>query len=214
MKAIEQSERYTLSKLVAQNLKQYILDQKLAPGDKLPAERELSLIMNVSRAILREALRSMESSGILEIRHGEGSYVANRFLSPLIDRLSFQVQMMGTSHHEIREIRFLLESAALDAAAGQTDPAFHDNLDRLAMTAAESDPEADISFHMAVIRAQRNDSFTQLAEFFIRLASSAPVPSERSSLEEHREYAAALRKQDIDGAKKILRKHLGMMSEE
>lgn len=116
MKPIEKSERTTISKLVVQNLKQLILERGIVPGEKLPAERELSQTLGVSRAILREALHSLESSGILEIKHGEGTYVVLNFMNPLFEQLLFILQMDKKIVHEIHEVRYLLEAAALAAA--------------------------------------------------------------------------------------------------
>jgi GntR family transcriptional repressor for pyruvate dehydrogenase complex len=215
MKAIEQTERYTLSQLVVQNLKQYILEQEMMQGDRLPAERELSRIMNVSRAILREALRSLESSGIVEIRHGEGTFVSNRYMNPMLESLSFAMRMKGTSSREITEIRYLLEAAALDAAVEHADPHMFDELEQLTKTAADrgrSDEErmvAHAALHLAIIRCTGNESFIRLAELFVMQTPEIANRSDSHQFEEeHRRYIDALRRKDVITAKQILKSQL------
>ncbi|KRG14020.1 hypothetical protein ACA29_06530 [Lederbergia galactosidilytica] len=78
MKPIQENERFTLSKIISDDLKEYILKNKLTTGDRLPSERELSTKMEVSRVIIREALRSLEATGIITIRQGEGAFVNTR----------------------------------------------------------------------------------------------------------------------------------------
>ncbi|PYI53966.1 FadR/GntR family transcriptional regulator [Paenibacillus flagellatus] len=216
MKPIEKAERYTLSKLVVHNLKQYIVENGILPGQKLPAERELAQIMKVSRAILREALRSLESAGILEIRHGEGAFISANSLSPLLEQLSFAASLSGSNAGELLEIRYLLEAAAVDAALKKGGAFPFDELERLIEAAAApgapkpQTDEADAAFHLAVVRTLGNGSLAQLAELFIRQAATAdggPAAPARAA-EEHARYVRALREANAEAAKFVLREHL------
>lgn len=217
MKPIEKAERYTLSKLVVQNLKQYMIQHNMTPGDKLPAERELSQIMNVSRAILREALRSLESSGILEIRHGEGAFISANSLSPLLEQLSFAASMSGAGGGELLEIRYMLEAAAIDEMIRRGGAFPLEELERLRSAAASAEPggphasEADAQFHLAVVRSMRNESLTSLAELFIRQAAANNRDHSDTGRvnKEHERYMLALGAADAESAKRVLREHLG-----
>lgn len=219
MKPIEKSERYTLSQLVVQNLKQLILERNMAPGEKLPAERELSQILGVSRAILREALRSLESFGILEIKHGEGTYVAANFLNPLFEQLSFVLQMNEKTVQEIHEVRYLLEAAAL-AAAPSPSPEVWEELQRLADDYANPElPLAeraalDAKFHLTLIGSLQNKTLVYLAEPFVQQVKVETV-SESTIVQRSREhtlYLDAIRKGDMLLAKNILLEHLSTSS--
>jgi GntR family transcriptional repressor for pyruvate dehydrogenase complex len=219
MKPIEKAERYTLSKLVVQNLKQYMIQHNMTPGEKLPAERELSQIMNVSRAILREALRSLESSGILEIRHGEGAFISANSLSPLLEQLSFAASMSGTDGGELLEIRYMLEAAAIDELIRRGGAFPLEELERFRSAAAAAKPgdlqaqtsEADAQFHLAVVRSLRNDSLTSLAELFIRQAAAKRQDHSDTArvANDHERYMLALGAADAESAKRVLREHLG-----
>lgn len=214
MKPIEKAERYTLSKLVVQNLKQYMAERKMTLGDKLPAERELAQLMNVSRAILREALRSLESAGILEIRHGEGAFLAANSIAPLLEQLKFSASMSGANGAELLQIRHMLEASAIDEQTAQGGVFPIEEMERLlAEIRSSADDaawaEADASFHLAIVRSLGNESLTALAELFIRQTDSPSAASRRSEAEqEHVQYVQALRNRDTEQAKKLLRAHL------
>lgn len=80
------------SKAVERQIESLILEGILRPGDRLPAERELSKTIDVSRPILREALKELEDHGLLVTRHGEGTFVADVigsiFAQPVVDLIS------------------------------------------------------------------------------------------------------------------------------
>ena len=215
MKPIEKSERYTLSQLVVQNLKQLILERGIVPGERLPAERELSQTLGVSRAILREALRSLESFGILEIKHGEGTYVALNFLNPLFEQLSFILQMDNKTVHEIHDVRYLLEAAALAAAPAPTPEEWdklHEISDHYARAELEPAERAalDAQFHLTLIGSLQNKTLLYLAEPFVKQLNEQNLSEAdiQQSSKEHELYLNAIREGDMILAKDILRVHL------
>src|SRR5574342_330648 len=65
-----------VSEGIVEQVRDLITSGRLKPGDRLPAERELALTLSVSRSAVREAIRAMESLGIVEARAGEGTFVA------------------------------------------------------------------------------------------------------------------------------------------
>jgi DNA-binding FadR family transcriptional regulator len=219
MKPIDKVERYTLSKLVVRNLKQYIIENRLATGEKLPAERELAQEMNVSRAILREALRSLESSGILEIRHGEGAYIAANSLNPLLEQLAFTTRMSGNDGKDLIDMRLLLERALIDEALDQGSSLPIAEMERWNESLAAQSPgddigqavEADVQLHLALFRARGNHALLQLAELLLRLSAEAAL--ERGSLKqlvvENSRYIGALRNGDARAAKLALGEPVG-----
>lgn len=70
-----QKQRGKVYEGVLNQLKSYIEENHLEPGDKLPSERELSEQLNVGRSSIREALRAMELLGLIETRRGEGTFM-------------------------------------------------------------------------------------------------------------------------------------------
>jgi len=72
MKQIEPVRRVNLTAKVMDSIKEYIASNDLGPGDRLPSEKVLTSSLNVSRNILREALKSLEAVGLIQIRVGDG----------------------------------------------------------------------------------------------------------------------------------------------
>src|SRR5581483_6414933 len=114
----EPAARYTggrrVSERVADELRAYIVNNELAPGDKLPPERVFLEQLGVSRSSLREAVRVLATLGLVEVRHGDGMYVG-----PGVDADSSAL-FDATEEHALRnlvETRLGVELAAVTAAA-------------------------------------------------------------------------------------------------
>lgn len=96
---------------VAGQLRQRILAGELKDGDQLPPEDELTELFGVARTTLREALRVLESQGLIKIRRGRGGgpVVTHPDLEPLTEALSVFLQLLGTKAADIYEARRLIE---------------------------------------------------------------------------------------------------------
>lgn len=106
------SEVKSLSWIVSDRIKQYMMDQQLKPGDRLPPERALSEALAVSRPVVREALSHLETLGLIVKHQGRGLFVKEQNLSRL-----FQ-EMLPPNHDkqafkQLVEFRFMIEQAAL-----------------------------------------------------------------------------------------------------
>lgn len=216
MKPIDKTERYTLTELIVRNLKTYILDREMKPGDKLPAERELCQTLGVSRAVLREALRSLESAGLLQIRHGEGSYVAVHFFNPLYEQLHFIQRMAPNRQRDLQGIRYLIEASAIESASRLDARAWDERVElaeRFAQSAGldvASRSELDARFHLALIRSLDNKTLEEMAEAFLRLNDRFDDSDEahRAHAREHDLYLNAIREGNLELAKTLLEQHL------
>lgn len=99
-------------------LRGLIISGQLQPGERLPAEAELSAQMGVSRGSLREAVRVLVDSGVLDVRRGDGTYVTALTPELLLSGLGTAVQMMrDTSMLKLIETRRVLEPAVTALAA-------------------------------------------------------------------------------------------------
>src|SRR5215475_12267108 len=111
---------------VAQSVVNRILDLvrtgMLLPGDRLPSERELIDILNISRPSLREALRALSMLGIVDTRHGGGAYITNLEARTLLAPLDFFLSLSRSNLADAFESRRIVETeivrkAALNATA-------------------------------------------------------------------------------------------------
>lgn len=88
-----------------QSVKEHILREKLQPGDAMPTELQLIEALGVSRSNLREAIRSLVTLDILEVRHGTGMFVGQMSLRPLVEGLAFKgVVLPGEDYETLRQI--------------------------------------------------------------------------------------------------------------
>ena len=182
MEPLQKNERLTLSKIVSEQLKQFILDNHMLPGDKLPSEREMFKKFSVSRTVLREALRYLELSGFLVIRHGEGAFIKEQDLSPLMDQLVFQWKTIKREDRkELHDLRIMLELNAVDMIVSNGSA---DDLDLIEKSAklcsqesnADKQAELDHQFHTTLIQSTHNRYFIQLAAPILQLCNALNIP--------------------------------------
>jgi GntR family transcriptional repressor for pyruvate dehydrogenase complex len=150
---------------VAEQLREAILSGQLSPGDALPAERELAETFGASRASVREALRVLQAQGLIT---GGGAptpaVVSEAFVHPARDALITLLRLNRVELRDLVELRCVLESAAMERAAETRDPerlaearrALEDM--RIANVSVEAFDEADIRFHVALVRASGNEA--------------------------------------------------------
>lgn len=94
---------------IVDQIKQLILDGELIVGDRLPSERDLSEMYQVSRASVREALKALETIGLLESRHGGGNYIVNHLKEQLTDNLSLVFVLDHCKLKDLTSLRYALE---------------------------------------------------------------------------------------------------------
>ncbi len=141
-----------------------------SPGDRLPAEADLCVRLDVSRTSLREAIRILETLGVLETRHGSGTYVSTLEPATLIRGLALATDLLPLSGVlELMEVRRVLEGAcAGQAAARATDEDMSALADLVRRMEAEPDASAyseiDHRFHMVVARLSGNASLASFVE--------------------------------------------------
>jgi DNA-binding FadR family transcriptional regulator len=151
-------------------LRALIADGALRPGDRLPSEGELCERLGVSRGSLREAIRTLAALGVLETRHGSGSYVSELRAADLIGSLSLTVGLLPMAGVlELTELRRVLEPHAAALAAARIDEDTVASLDRVlseieSTTDFDAQSRLDHEFHMAISEVAGNDAHTSLID--------------------------------------------------
>ena len=212
--------RENLSQQTAQRLYAMIVAEgRLRPGDKLPNEVELSAQLGVSRATLREAIRTLTAQGVLEVRRGRGTFV-----SPQVDEIEdFGFGALERVRGQLRdlfELRAIFEPrAAALACARATDQELEDILARGravadCIRAGRDRTQADWEFHAAIVRATHNEFLTRLLPLIgqaVGTALSAGGHGERlaeDTLRDHALLLEFLEKRDGAGAEHAMAIHM------
>lgn len=212
-------ERRKVYELVAERLSALIAERGLRPGDPLPTERELMQTFRVGRSSVREALRMLESRGIIRAS-GTGAFGVAEYANPLSQSLHFLVSLEEASLVEIYEVRQILEvEAAGLAAARRTDgdlrqmaEAIEEMVDGL--SSQDRYITADLRFHLAVAAASRNRVALRMMHairdlLHRALAQIYHVPgSPARSITQHRLILEAIGAQDAEAARMAMRDHL------
>ena len=209
-----------LYEAIQERIKRHILDSRLRPGDPLPSEAELAHQLGVGRNSLREAVKALQTLGIIEIRHGHGMFVGKLSLDNLAEGLAMRIlvefQRDLRTVREMLELRDLLESAMVMRLAGHLTPeqqaeleAHVTEMEERAMR-GESIATADRAFHEALHRPLNNTLILQLLNVFwdVFLAIEDQLPPRPIPLTEtaahHRRILDLLIAGDGVGAAKVL----------
>lgn len=154
-------KRSSVPRLILEAFRDRIAAGQYVPGARLPTIADLSAEFGVARSSIREAMRALEMIGLVEIRHGDGIYVASGQSDFIGVPLTWGLLLTEQTQQELVQVRFILEIAAAELAACNAGSA-----DYLAMQGAIADLRiadeptaaamADLDFHLAVTRASGN----------------------------------------------------------
>lgn len=152
--------RATVTELV-QHLTTEIMQAGLQAGDKLPPERQLCELIGVSRSQLREALKCLDMMGFLDIRQGDGTYLAESANSILPRTVSWGMLLGSREAAELIEARYFIEKALVSLAATRITAAEIDKLDELLLKmqvakTPKAFSEVDSQFHLTIAAAAQN----------------------------------------------------------
>jgi len=205
---------------IVRQIRRLIRTRKLKVGDKLPPERDLAQAFKVSRASVREAIRVLESSGLVKTRVGDGTYVETGSVENLVKPLATVVAGGRESLLEIFAVRKMFEPhiAYLAAERATTDEVSELkrilSRQRREMGSRGLITEIDRSFHLLLARMAKSEVFLQfyntLAELTNQTREEFLQEGDRpqKSIEGHEEIILAIEKGDPTLAKKAMSRHL------
>ncbi|MFJ2741130.1 FadR/GntR family transcriptional regulator [Streptomyces sp. NPDC087440] len=209
-----------------ESIKAMITDGKLAPGQRLPTERDLAVRLGISRSSMREAIRALTVLGVLESRHGSGIYVTNLEAGDLLDTFGM-VAEISPQHRlvEFLEVRRILESTATALAAARiTEPQLAQVAVHLDTMREADDPEeflaADMAFHRTITQAAGNEALAAIVEGLSSRTFRARVRRGHQEAdafararEEHTRIYQALVSRDPEAARVAAASHVGAVED-
>ncbi|MFJ4064994.1 FadR/GntR family transcriptional regulator [Pseudomonas sp. NPDC089996] len=203
----------SLVELAVERMRERILQGDWQVGQRLPTEPVLALELGISRNTVREAMRVLAFSGLVEIRQGDGSY-----LRTCLDPLQAVQAMSRCTLEQARETRHILETEAIGLAAlRRTDEDLHGL--RVALTGSaehfHGDVDAyvccDLVFHQRLIDAAHNPALSELYRYFSGVVAAAlqhnmaSVPRSQATFDLHGQILDAIEQRDPERAKALSR---------
>jgi DNA-binding FadR family transcriptional regulator len=215
----EAIERRNLSEVVAERIRQYIIDNGLKAGDRLPTEQELSERFGVSRVSTREATKALGFLGIIDAAPRRGLVVGRIDMKRLTSYLGFHLAISDFPRQQLLDARIVIETGALPHALRRMaeDPELYERLMEAAdaVQAATSLDEriaADAAFHRALLDASAVGPLMAfhdlLAIFFDRFRRSLASGDWEGGIRQHRQIVEALRGGDLKLASDVLTRHI------
>ena len=204
---------------IAGKLERWILNE-LKAGDRLPSERLLGTMFKVGRSSIRDAVRKLETIGLLECRHGVGMIVRDVSSGSLLDPLANK--LLRERHHidDLLEVRQMIEPGMAARAAVYCGPEQIAGLELILRRQQQivregGQPiEDDIKFHYAIARAADNSVMLKIFDLLMdqlretRERSFQVKGRSQKSYAGHRRILEALKRKDARAADAAMRRHL------
>jgi len=197
----------------------------LKPGDRLPSERELTDLFKVGRPTIREALRSLESIGLIEVKQGRGSFIKesdfSSYIASLRENINFTRIVDTVSLEEFYSGRKLIEPAIARLVAEKHTPEDLEHLDRIIQETRLALDDAggrfikfSATFHELLARMTRNKVVQFSMDFILTMSPKARLQRfarrefREMVLKDHERIVRFIREGDGKGASRALEQHL------
>jgi GntR family transcriptional repressor for pyruvate dehydrogenase complex len=205
---------------IVRQVKELIAQGRLKSGDQLPPERDLAEKFRVSRTSVREALRALQSRGLIEIRAGEGAFVRDVSVETLIEPLALVILPHREAVGELFEARRLIEPSIAALAARRATREEIAEMERILEDQAAEVAQGrtgmaeDSAFHDAIAQSAHNRAITRIVHALMDLLSQSREESLHTpgrptrSHEDHRRVLDAIRRRDEVTAHRAMLDHL------
>jgi DNA-binding FadR family transcriptional regulator len=212
MKKLNKIEKQSTLKSVINALRDYIIENKLTPGDGLPSEHALSESFGISRNIIREGISYYRTFGIIESKPKIGAVIVSLCPKDPFDGYMPFLEIDSDGEREAAEMRMALECGAVPLMiAGCTD----DDIQQLTLQLKEFEKEtcieAEIKFHSIMLKMTANrliESMIPLTiEFFAYKHGSATKRNRKNIIKDHQVIIDAFRERNVQKLSKALQLH-------
>ncbi len=205
---------------VARRLLDLFTSGSLAPGTRLPPERQLASTLGVGRSAVREALAALEILGIVDVRPGSGTYLRGQASAMLPQTLRWGLLIGERNTRELLELRSGLEIFAARLAASRADDAAHEalagHLERMRASAGDlvAFARADADFHNALAGAAGNPVLVDqlhVVRSLLQVYADRAVHDERDAgiaVDEHEAVFRSVCAADEDAAASAMAVHM------
>lgn len=220
LKALKQKQ--LLYQAVQEEVKAYIIQHSLKPGDPLPPETELAQQLHISRNSVREAVKALEALGILEARAGTGLFVRDFSFDPILNNLAYGMLFDLRKISDVMEVRFHLESGMVERVVEKATPeqiqqlrGILEDMRRAAEQGYYSE-EADRAFHQQLYDNVKNFLLWKILDIFWEVTRHAQdhagMPRPENPMESYRVHIPivdALEARNAAAMREALKQHYG-----
>lgn len=215
---------------IVEAIKRMIVEEGLAPGDRLPQERDLMVQFSASRGTVREALKSLEVQGLIRIRTGPGggAFIERTSEGRAMSLLSNYLFDKNLTISHIYAMRKVLEPLLAVSAIGRIDEAGFQRLNDI-IAVYDHEPAdaqerwdqrmAELDFHALVAEYSDNPILAFTCRFLQRLLKELAVCRDiylqpepvlrQSGIQHQRDLIAAMRRKDAEAVHAVLKAHMG-----
>jgi len=211
-------------------VKRYIIDHRFKPGDALPGEGELAKQMGISRPSLREAMKVLQTIGVIETRHGSGTYVGSFSLNPFAEGMAFQI-LIAAQHSEsapqelldLVDLREAMETSQMRKVVGLHTDEQIANMRSLqremakAKSRAAGFGERDLALHQLFYQPLQSRVYNEFIRMFWRISNLTIGPYSEAdrerTIKDHERIIDAIASKDTDEAVEAVRAHINAVAE-
>jgi len=219
---IEPIRREPLATEIARRLVDYLLSGQIGPGQRMPSERQLAQAFGVGRSAMREAIKSLSLLGLVEVRHGDGTYLRKADSSLLPQVIEWGLLLGEPRTRDLVEARQKIEEVIAALAAERRTPGdladLRALLDRMEAAVAAGDDaaafvEADVAFHLRLAETARNTALRDVlggiqALLRVWIGRVIAAGSRDLSYREHIPILEAVERGDPEAAKAAMEAHM------
>src|SRR5499433_1665707 len=210
---------------VVSQIHELIREGRFKAGDQLPSERELAETFRVSRTSVREALRALETQGLIISRTGMGNFVADLPVETLVAPLAKLLIEEKSALADIFELRKLIEPHIAALAAERATKSDIERLKKFLddqrdqVQQGETGVDADTQFHFAIGKATQNHALEKLVSGLMEVLSHSREESlqtagrRQASIDSHLAIVAAIENHDEAKARKTMRYHIAQVEQ-
>jgi len=211
--------RNKVYEVVAQQIER-LIQEKLKPGDKLPSEREMAELLQVSRSSIRDAIRGLELMGLVEPRQGAGTIGRERSAESSVNAFASALRRRHELVSELLDFRKMLEPPLAARAATHASPDEISEMEEILqrqegkVSRGEAAIDEDAELHYSIALASGNSVVLKVLDILMDLLRdtrerSLQVPGrQQKSLAGHRRIIAAIKRRDAEAAKSAMRRHI------
>ncbi len=220
---------------IADQIRDLIYSKTLKPGDRLPAERELAVQFKTGRMAVREALRMLEQSGLIQIRQGSDGGAFVRDVDPGVasQSISDAIRRTDMNLKDLISVRIALEDLIAELAVKKITGAELDGLNKVVHEAetvvaegmkeknrsfdGELLAEMNVDFHILLARATKNLLLEIISESLMNTmhlyydANAQPIEFFRWHVSQHRAIYNAIKAKNVSQAKMLLKRHVAVL---